>query len=225
MEKKIMIADDDVAMLKLLKQFLKGRDYNVVTASDGTSGLELFQQEKPDYVLLDIQMPGISGEELLTRIKKISPSKIAIIMTGQPTFESVRRMFDAGCDGYLVKPISDLEIVLLTLRQAEERQRIFRQNVLIKRMAVTEKEAILDIANNLLEPVMNLQENYTALRTCLDAESYDDMGTLLAEAEAQLSGLENIIQSVGRFGEEGVREDADLPADEFAEDLQASEDL
>ena len=76
---RILVIDDEQSIRELLKDFLETKGFEVLTASDGESGLELLREDKFDLFLLDLMMPGISGLELLKKIK-ISKATVIIVI-------------------------------------------------------------------------------------------------------------------------------------------------
>ena len=87
MNRKILCIDDEESILKGLKLHLS-REFDLVTASDGTQGLETFQQEGPFAVVVsDMRMPGMDGATTLSKIKEIDPNAVGILLTGHADFE------------------------------------------------------------------------------------------------------------------------------------------
>lgn len=119
---KIMLVEDnpdDVAFTKRVLRFNK-LDRNLVLAADGREtieGLEKLSKEDklPDLILLDINLPDISGIELLTRIKRDSRfSHIpVVILTGSNVDDDIQKSYDLGASTYLVKPISNDALMLV----------------------------------------------------------------------------------------------------------------
>ncbi len=104
----ILIADDDAASLELLKDALAVPGYRILESSDGSDALLKVQNETPDIVLLDIQMPGLDGFEVLRAIRALKPPLVcrvfavtAFVMDGDR-----ERMLASGFDGYIAKPVS-----------------------------------------------------------------------------------------------------------------------
>jgi len=77
----ILIVDDDAGQRRILEFWLKEEGYAVVTAADGVAGLEAFENKSPALVISDIRMPGLSGLEMLGRIKAVSPDTPVILIT------------------------------------------------------------------------------------------------------------------------------------------------
>jgi signal transduction histidine kinase/CheY-like chemotaxis protein len=96
---------DDTAHVRTLVQRLLSPDYDILEASDGLRGIEQVENEQPDLVLVDLHMPGLTGYEVATRIKSLSPGCPVIALTADVTKNVRERALASGCDGYLSKPI------------------------------------------------------------------------------------------------------------------------
>jgi len=114
--KKILIIDDEQECCKLLRDYLKSRGFEVEIAFDGEAGLEKARITKPDLALCDISMPGLSGVEVLKKIKQFNQDIIVIMLTGYGTMESVIECLKLGAYGHIAKPI-ELEKLLVLLKE------------------------------------------------------------------------------------------------------------
>jgi CheY-like chemotaxis protein len=105
MKKKIMIVDDDRLNVTLLQFGLKDKGYDICLAQDGQEALGVLAQEKPDVIILDIQMPKMNGFEFMNELNASMQGKIPVIMlTANETMQDV--FFMEGVRGYLVKPVN-----------------------------------------------------------------------------------------------------------------------
>lgn len=117
--KKILIADDEQNMLWAIKRALKGKEYKIITASDGLEALEKFKTHEPDLVLLDFKMPKMDGMNVLKEIKNIN-SKIPVIMiTAHGTMESAIEAMKIGALDYISKPF-DIDELKIQIKKALE---------------------------------------------------------------------------------------------------------
>ena len=122
MVKKILVVDDDPALVRLVDQVLTQKGYEVLKASNGPEALRFLFAEKPDLVLLDVVMPGIDGWQTCTRIRDVSDVPIIIITGKKNTEDDIVRGLDHGADEYLLKPVGNKELVArvrAVLRRAE----------------------------------------------------------------------------------------------------------
>ena len=108
--KTILVVDDEVKILQVLKAYLQGEGYTVITARDGKTALEKAVSLQPDLILLDLMLPSISGEEVCRRLRK--NSKVPIIMlTAKAEAEDRVEGLGIGADDYIVKPFSPQEVL------------------------------------------------------------------------------------------------------------------
>jgi DNA-binding response OmpR family regulator len=106
----ILVVDDDPSIRKFVRANLEARNYTVLLAADGDEGLQIFEKELPDLIILDIMMPKIDGFEVCRQIREWS--KIPIIMLSAREGETDKiRCLDCGADDYLTKPFSLRELL------------------------------------------------------------------------------------------------------------------
>ena len=117
MPRKKILAVDDSQTILLLERTILGSAFDVVTAASGEDGVGRAMAEPPDLVLMDLEMPGISGFEATRRLRaQPSTRKTPIILvTSHSEAESLEGAFVNGCTDYVIKPI-DQDELLLTVR-------------------------------------------------------------------------------------------------------------
>lgn len=108
--KKILLIDDDQALLHLLGEFLKDDSFEVISALSGPAGLRLAYEQRPDLILLDVMLPGMDGWEVCARMREMSDVPI-IMLTAKTTENDKLRGFRLGVDDYVTKPFSFAELV------------------------------------------------------------------------------------------------------------------
>ena len=113
MPASILIIDDDDSLRRVTEYTLQQAGYQTLTAVDGHAGLELFQRELPPVVITDIQMPGLSGYQVLQQIKAQRPETLVIIITAFGTVEKAVEAMRQGAYDYLTKPFSREELRLV----------------------------------------------------------------------------------------------------------------
>jgi len=104
----LLVVDDDPVIRSMLKKALEKQSYDVVEAPNGSEAVELFQEIRPDLVLLDVLMPMMNGYEACEAMRRYDPeNKVPVIMlTGLDDLASVDRAFDAGSTDFITKPIN-----------------------------------------------------------------------------------------------------------------------
>jgi len=116
---KILVVDDEPQIRRVLKVILSGERYEVVDARSGEAALLKFREFLPDLVLLDLNMPGMTGLETCRSIREISEVPIIIVTVRGEELEKVE-LLDAGADDYITKPFGKHE-VLARIRAALRR--------------------------------------------------------------------------------------------------------
>ena len=109
MNEKILIIEDDEAIVNVLRRSLQYEKYLVSAASDGESGLKAFRENKPDLVILDWMLPMMDGLEVCQRIRAFSDTPI-LMLTAKDTLQDRVNGLDVGADDYLVNPFQSEEL-------------------------------------------------------------------------------------------------------------------
>lgn len=112
MSHKILWADDEIDLLKPHIMFLRGKGYDVTTVNNGADALDLVKRERFDLVILDENMPGITGLETLSRIKVIAPHIPVIMITKSEEENIMDQAVGAKIADYLIKPVNPNQILL-----------------------------------------------------------------------------------------------------------------
>lgn len=110
--RRILVVEDNPLNLKLVRDVLQFAGYDVVEAQSGEEGLRVAQQDPPDLVLMDLQLPGIDGIETLRRLREGSLGRDVpvVAVTAFAMAEDRERASQAGFDGFVEKPISVREL-------------------------------------------------------------------------------------------------------------------
>jgi two-component system phosphate regulon response regulator PhoB len=111
--KTVLIADDEPSMRLLVHATIESDEYTVVEASDGDQAWALIQKHRPSLVLLDVQMPGLSGLDVLREIKSDPRLKgtHVILLTAKAQESDIEAGLIGGADFYLTKPFSPLDLL------------------------------------------------------------------------------------------------------------------
>ncbi|MEA4902264.1 response regulator transcription factor [Desulfitobacterium sp.] len=107
---RILLVDDEKHIVMVLKEYLQKEGYTVTTAHNGVVALELFKQNSYDLIVLDLMLPGLSGEEICKEIRKRSAVPI-IMLTAKVDEDERLEGFTLGADDYISKPFSPREVV------------------------------------------------------------------------------------------------------------------
>ena len=110
MKEKILVVDDEENLLNVIKDYLLRVSYEVYTANRGNKAIELFRKIEPDFIILDLMLPDISGEEICKLIRKESNVPILMLTAKSSEDDKVTGLY-IGADDYLTKPFSPRELV------------------------------------------------------------------------------------------------------------------
>jgi len=106
----LLVIEDDDASFKLIEAALRVIDINILHAADGQGGVNLFAENNVDLVLLDIQLPGMNGYEVLEHIKKMKPEIFVIAQTAYSMTDDKDKCIKLGCSDFLSKPINIIQL-------------------------------------------------------------------------------------------------------------------
>ncbi len=118
----VLIVDDDVRLVEMLRRTLAYEGYQVITASDGQEALARVQEQRPDVVVLDWLMPKLDGLTVIQRLRMAGDTTPVLMLTARDAVEDRVAGLDSGADDYLVKPFAPAELlarVRALLRRAE----------------------------------------------------------------------------------------------------------
>ena len=117
----LLYVEDDVGTVESIQDILEDKVKKLYVARDGMEGLEVYEKYKPDIILTDINMPKLNGIEMAKRIKEIDQQQSIIILTAFNENSLLHESVDIGVDGYITKPILDIEKMLEPIIKAAKR--------------------------------------------------------------------------------------------------------
>ena len=191
----LLIVDDNVTNLKVLLGYLKGSDFNILSARDGEDGLMRAELGLPDLILLDIQMPGIDGFETCRRLKSnpITRNIPVIFMTALERTEDKVRGFEVGAVDYITKPIDQAEVIArinthLTLDRLQKELRRTNESLEVR---VADRTHRLQVRATLSQAMNEIQDLDALLMTLTRvlADSFDYHQVQIIQVNDELSGL------------------------------------
>lgn len=111
--KKVLVIEDNADNMKLMTFILEKNGYRTIGAISGKDGIELAFKEKPDFIILDIQLPDMNGLEVLKEIRKskINGNIPIIAVTSFAMGGDREKIMAAGCNGYIEKPIDPINVI------------------------------------------------------------------------------------------------------------------
>ncbi|SLM27605.1 putative Sensory histidine kinase/response regulator [Desulfamplus magnetovallimortis] len=159
----LLIVDDNPEILDSLSELLEDEGFELRAAKSGEDAIDILSEFNPAVILSDMNMPGMSGLELLKEVRKSNHVVQFVVLTGYATVRNVAEsMADNGAFAYLQKPIMDFEILFSTLRQAMQKYQLLQENKLW--------EERLKKANATFEAIF---ENMDAVVYVADMQTYE----------------------------------------------------
>jgi len=199
MNERILIVDDEESLRMSLKFKLKSAGFDVDVAVDGEEALNRLKSKQVDVVLLDINMPRMSGIEALTRIRQDFPQTEAIMLTGFADFSTAIECLKMGARDYLVKPVDTTELVTRV-------RSLIRSRVSERALQEVQERLSSVLPNDLMGPLTKIQDLLDqASKLEGDAESKERkklLGTareLIAKMEKNLQGLLDVSKQTAQL--------------------------
>jgi len=178
-EGNILVIDDEEVICNLIRDTLTDKGYSVAVNQDAKSGIETVKQNSFDVIFVDLKMPEIDGLTMLERIKQLDSDNTVIMITGYPSFETVRESLHLGAFDYITKPFN-LEELIFTIRRAISFRRLNLENKRLMEQLAQEniilEEKVLERTKDLRNLYQELQATYLrtikALAQTIDARDH-----------------------------------------------------
>jgi DNA-binding NtrC family response regulator len=145
--RRILIVDDDDAVLKGLSEYFSRLGYDVVRAATGNQGLAGFESQDPDVTILDLRLPDIDGMQVLEIMRR--KRALVILLTGYGDIPTAVRAMQLGAENFLTKPV-DLPHLVATVERAIEKLDLTRENVRLRQLIPTTRRKVMQAAAALL---------------------------------------------------------------------------
>jgi DNA-binding response OmpR family regulator len=215
MNERILVVDDEESLRLSLKFKLKSAGFEVDVAVDGEDALEKLKAKPVDAVLLDINMPRMSGIETLTLIRQQYPQTEAIMLTGFADFSTAIECLKIGAKDYLVKPVDTTELVtrLRSLVRSRSTERALQD---------VHEEYLGFLTEDLLEP-------FRKIRTALDQlaklppESEKERKKILSSARETADLIEaqlKVLADFSKQAKEAAESSGEVNASQLTEQLR-----
>ncbi len=171
---KILVVDDEHLIRWSLEQNLKKQGYEVNTAGSGEDALRLLQEEAPDLVLLDVQLPGMNGMEVLERIKELDEEVIVIMVTALGVLETAVKAMRLGAYDYINKPFN-LDELAIVIKKALETQELKRE---VAQLRSTQPKKFS------IDGIVGESEDLQHVLNMIRKIAQSDAGTVLVQGES-----------------------------------------
>lgn len=209
---KILIIDDEDVVLDSCTETLEDRGYVIATAADGAEGLRKLQEFQPDLVFIDLKMPGLSGFDVLDKIRKHDATIVAIVITGYATVGSAIEAMSRGAFDFLPKPFTPAELRMITSRGLEKRRLVLESISLRREKEMLRENFAAVVSHELKAPLSAVQQNLFALAAELEDQLSDAQKARFERMKVRLDDLLKQIQMWLRM----VSVDVSSIADKFA---------
>jgi DNA-binding response OmpR family regulator len=199
---KILITDDDANISDMVSEALINEGYNVIKAYSGTEALMILSQTKPDLVLLDLMLPGLTGEELLPKIKDIP----VIIVSAKADISDKVGLLMGGAADYITKPFNISELLARVAVQLRQKDRGSSDNITCgelalscERLSVTVNDIEVQLTRTecaILKLLMQNPDRPVGKTTILDKISFDTPDCTERSLKQHISNIRHKISAV-----------------------------
>ncbi len=197
-KKRALVVEDNPLNQKLTSVLLEREGYEVRMAEDGMEALGLFETFRPDLILMDIQLPSIDGTEIVRLIRSdlVNSGVLIVALTAHRDEEWRRKALNAGCDAYLVKPVS-----IATLRQAVSQANVENTVRPETAVAAVDRVALMTRIGGDRELLRELQNAFLEECPRVNEESHRHLlardHVALADAAHALKGMLETLSALG----------------------------
>ncbi|OQY33168.1 MAG: hypothetical protein B6241_08680 [Spirochaetaceae bacterium 4572_59] len=128
LQKKILIIDDESLIRQVFSYYLEDQGYEIVTADNGRTGIELLKEELPQIILTDLRMPEANGMDVLKAARELDPEIPVVVISGVNSLDDAINALRQGAWDYLIKPVRDLSILSYTIEKSLEKSSLLKEN-------------------------------------------------------------------------------------------------
>ena len=190
---KVLVIDDEAAMRDSCRMILEKEGFDTDTAENGLIGLEKIEADRPDFVIIDLKMPRISGQEVLEKVREIDRDIIPIVITGYATVESAVEAMKKGAYDFLPKPFSPEELRII-MRRGLERKRLIRETKKLREeKKLMEENFITMVSHQLRSPLVAIVQYFEIILAGMVGDLEDKQKEMILKAKKRSEGLLNLI--------------------------------
>ncbi|MFH1436227.1 MAG: response regulator [Pseudomonadota bacterium] len=160
----ILVIDDDEAIRDSCSQVLARDGYRAESAKDGAEGLEKAREFKPDIVLVDLKMPGMSGMDVILKLQEIDRNIIPIVITGYASVESAVEAMKRGAYDFLPKPFPPDRLRIVIDKAVEKRGYLLEIKALKQQKKLVEESFVAMVSHQLRSPIAAVRQHLQAIQ-------------------------------------------------------------
>jgi diguanylate cyclase (GGDEF)-like protein len=222
-KEKILIVDDEPDTLEIIQALLSVEGYNVIIASTGEDGVKEAQKEKPEVILMDINLPGIDGNEALRRIRKNNPIQCVIMLTAFATVDNAIRALKEGATDFVKKPFENEHLIHIVNQALEKSRTLIEKEKLeeeVRRLSITDDLTGLynyrHFFKTLESEIVRRKRQKTSLSLLMfDLDHFKRYNDLFGHLEG-----DKVLRKIGEIVRDSIRSNVDsgyrYGGDEFA---------
>ena len=189
----ILVIDDEKAMRDSCCQVLTKDRYRTETAENADSGLQKIREIKPDLVLVDLKMPGLSGMELLEKIGDIDPNIVSIVITGYATIESAVEAMKRNAYDFLPKPFTPDQLRIVTRRGLEKRALTVEAAKLQREKEMMRDNFVILVSHQLRSPLASAKQYLAVILAGFAGDVANKQKEMIKDATKRIDELLKLV--------------------------------
>jgi two-component system cell cycle response regulator len=222
-KRKVLIVDDEPDTLEIIQALLVVEGYEVLTAPTGEEGVKKAQEEKPEVILMDINLPGIDGNEALKMIRQNNPLQSVIMLTAFATVDNAIQALKEGATDFVKKPFENEHLIHIINQALEKSRNLIEKEQLeeeIRRLSITDELTTLynhrHFFKTLESELVRMKRQKTSLSLLMfDLDHFKRYNDLYGHVEG-----DKVLKKVGEIVRNSIRSNVDsgyrYGGDEFA---------
>jgi two-component system sensor histidine kinase/response regulator len=189
----IIVIDDEKAIRDSCCQVLTKDGYRAETAINGDIGLQKIREIKPDLILIDLKMPGMSGMELLEKVADIDPKIVSIVITGFATIESAVEAMKRSAYDFLAKPFTPDQLRIVVERGLERRRLVVESARLRREKEIMKENFVTLVSHQLRSPVAAIKQYFVVIQEGFAGEVNSKQKEMIEKASKHIDSLLQLI--------------------------------
>jgi len=190
---KVLVIDDEESMRDSCSMILEKEGFETDTAEDGKIGLEKIERDRPDFVIIDLKMPRVGGQEVLEKVRTIDPEIIPIVITGYATVESAVEAMKKGAYDFLPKPFTPQSLRMIINRGLERKKLIQETKRLQREKKLMEENFITMVSHQLRSPLVAIVQYFEIILAGMVGEVEEKQKEMISKAKERSEGLLDLI--------------------------------